>query len=50
VLAAYKAAGIQLIDEKPRVGAHGKLIAFIHPKSTGGVLIELSQKTGTDQR
>ena len=42
-LAAYKAAGIQLIDEKPRVGAHGKMIAFVHPKSTGGVLLELSQ-------
>lgn len=42
-LATYKAAGIQLIDEKPRVGAHGKLIAFVHPKSTGGVLLELAQ-------
>lgn len=42
-LAEYKKAGLQLIDEKPRVGAHGKLIAFVHPKSTGGVLIELSQ-------
>lgn len=42
-LAAYKAAGIQLIDEKPRIGAHGKKIAFVHPKSTGGVLIEISQ-------
>ncbi len=42
-LAEYKKAGIQLIDEKPRVGAHGKLIAFVHPKSTGGVLLELSQ-------
>lgn len=42
-LAAYKAAGIQLIDEKPRIGAHGKLIAFVHPKSTGGLLLELSQ-------
>jgi methylmalonyl-CoA/ethylmalonyl-CoA epimerase len=43
-LAEYKKAGIQLIDEQPRVGAHGKLIAFVHPKSTGGVLLELSQK------
>lgn len=42
-LAAYKAAGIQLIDEKPRVGAHGKKIAFVHPKSTGSVLLEISQ-------
>ncbi len=43
VLAEYKKAGLQLIDEKPRLGAHGKKIAFIHPKSTGGVLLELSQ-------
>ncbi|MDA2934301.1 methylmalonyl-CoA epimerase [Acidobacteria bacterium AH-259-D05] len=34
---------IKLIDEKPRQGAQGCLIAFIHPDSTGGVLIELSQ-------
>lgn len=38
-----KAKGVKLIDEKPRIGAHGKRIAFIHPKSTGGVLIELSE-------
>jgi methylmalonyl-CoA/ethylmalonyl-CoA epimerase len=37
-----RAAGIQLIDEKPRIGAEGKRIAFLHPKSTGGVLVELS--------
>lgn len=35
-------AGVQLIDEIPRVGAEGKRIAFLHPRSTGGVLIELS--------
>jgi len=35
-------AGIRLIDEKPRIGAEGKRIAFLHPKSTGGVLVELS--------
>ena len=35
-------AGIQLVDEKPRIGAEGKRIAFLHPKSTGGVLVELS--------
>ena len=45
-LAAYKAAGILLIDEKPRIGAHGKKIAFVHPKSTGGLLLELSQVIG----
>jgi methylmalonyl-CoA/ethylmalonyl-CoA epimerase len=35
-------AGIQLIDEEPRIGAEGKRIAFLHPKSTGGILVELS--------
>ncbi|HEY1953091.1 MAG TPA: methylmalonyl-CoA epimerase [Gemmatimonadaceae bacterium] len=35
-------AGLQLIDQKPRIGAEGKRIAFLHPRSTGGVLIELS--------
>jgi methylmalonyl-CoA epimerase len=39
----YRAAGAQLIDETPRPGAAGHLVAFIHPKSTGGVLIELLQ-------
>lgn len=39
-----RAAGIQLIDQKPRVGAEGKRIAFLHPKSTGGVLVELSDR------
>ncbi|HEY0797896.1 MAG TPA: methylmalonyl-CoA epimerase [Candidatus Baltobacteraceae bacterium] len=38
------AAGIRLIDEKPRLGAQGNLIAFLHPASTGGVLIELCQR------
>jgi methylmalonyl-CoA/ethylmalonyl-CoA epimerase len=42
MLERCRAAGIQLIDEKPRVGAEGKRIAFLHPRSTGGVLIELS--------
>ena len=38
-----KARGIRLIDETPRLGAGGALVAFIHPASTGGVLIELTQ-------
>ncbi len=42
-LARLKALGIQLIDREPRRGAEGKLIAFIHPKETAGVLIELCQ-------
>jgi methylmalonyl-CoA/ethylmalonyl-CoA epimerase len=41
-LARCRAAGIQLIDEAPRVGAEGKRIAFLHPRSTGGILVELS--------
>ncbi len=43
-LARLKAAGFHLIDEKPRRGADGHEIAFIHPRSTGGVLVELSEK------
>jgi methylmalonyl-CoA epimerase len=42
-LAALRTAGVKLIDERPRRGAHGNLIAFLHPKATGGVLIELCQ-------
>src|SRR5581483_11819465 len=38
-----KAAGVRLIDEQPRKGAHGNAIAFLHPSATGGVLIELCQ-------
>ena len=37
-------AGVQLIDSAPRVGAEGMLIAFLHPSSTSGVLVELCQK------
>jgi hypothetical protein len=37
--------GVRLIDETPRLGAGGKMIAFVHPTSTGGVLVELSQST-----
>ena len=39
-----KAAGVNLIDEKPRIGAGGVAIAFVHPKSTGGVLLELCEE------
>ncbi|MGP6158380.1 MAG: methylmalonyl-CoA epimerase [Vulcanimicrobiaceae bacterium] len=42
-LARLREAGVRLIDETPRKGAHGNTIAFLHPKSTGGVLIELCQ-------
>jgi len=43
-LTELKEKGIQLIDEKPRKGAGGAKIAFLHPKSTHGVLIELSER------
>ncbi|HDQ99153.1 MAG TPA: methylmalonyl-CoA epimerase [candidate division WOR-3 bacterium] len=42
-LARLKAAGVRLINEQPVAGAHGYRIAFVHPASTGGVLVELSQ-------
>ena len=42
-LARLQAAGARLIDEEPRVGAGGCLVAFIHPASAGGVLLELVQ-------
>ena len=43
-LAELKAKGVRLIDEKPRLGAGGAKIAFLHPKETGGVLVELCQR------
>jgi methylmalonyl-CoA/ethylmalonyl-CoA epimerase len=42
-LAHLKARGVRLIDEAPRGGAHGSLVAFVHPSSTHGVLVELIQ-------
>ena len=43
-LAELKNKGIRLIDQTPRHGAHHSLIAFLHPKATGGVLTEICQK------
>jgi methylmalonyl-CoA/ethylmalonyl-CoA epimerase len=43
-LEELKAAGMRLIDEKPRYGAGGARIAFLHPKSTKGVLVELCER------
>ena len=42
-LAELKAKGVRLIDETPRAGAHNSLVAFIHPSSAHGVLVELKQ-------
>ena len=49
ILKTLKAQGVQLIHETPVPGAHNCLIAFIHPKSTGGVLIELSESQAGGQ-
>lgn len=43
-LAVLKAKGYALIDEAPRHGAGGHKVAFVHPKATGGVLLELSER------
>ncbi|MEO6419043.1 MAG: methylmalonyl-CoA epimerase [Polyangiaceae bacterium] len=40
-LAFLKGIGVPLIDETPRIGARGHKVAFVHPKATGGVLVEL---------
>jgi methylmalonyl-CoA epimerase len=45
-LAQLKARGVRLIDEQPRRGAEGALVAFIHPASAHGVLVELKQAAG----
>ena len=42
-LAKLKAHGVPLIDNTPKIGAEGKLIAFIHPKGMNGILVELAQ-------
>ncbi len=44
-VAELKQRGVRLIDETPRVGAHGMTIAFMHPKATHGILMELVQPT-----
>ena len=43
-LTCLKSRGVRLIDDTPRPGAHGSLVAFIHPSSTHGVLVELKQE------
>jgi methylmalonyl-CoA epimerase len=42
-LARLRSQGVRLIDERPRRGAHGNLIAFIHPSATGDALVEICQ-------
>ena len=48
-LAKLKSEGVRLIDESPRLGADGCLVAFVHPKSTNGVLLELTQAVQVKQ-
>jgi methylmalonyl-CoA/ethylmalonyl-CoA epimerase len=43
-LAELRGTGVRLIDETPRPGAHGTLVAFLHPSACGGVLVELCQR------
>ena len=38
-----RASGVELVDQVPRIGAEGKPIAFLHPRSTGGILVELTE-------
>ncbi len=48
-LAKLKSEGMRLIDEKPRIGAEGCLVAFVHPASTNGVLLELVQSENIEK-
>jgi methylmalonyl-CoA/ethylmalonyl-CoA epimerase len=47
-LAQLKARGVRLIDEAPRPGAHGSLVAFVHPSGAHGVLVELTERRAHD--
>jgi len=49
-IAELKANGIQMINDQPKIGAGGAHVAFMHPKSTGGVLYELCEKRGAEVR
>jgi methylmalonyl-CoA epimerase len=47
LLQKLKGANIELINDQPKQGAHECLVAFVHPRATGGILLELSQKVGS---
>ena len=47
-LAKYRAAGVRLVNEEPVIGAGGHRVAFVHPKATHGVLLELLERRSTD--
>jgi methylmalonyl-CoA/ethylmalonyl-CoA epimerase len=46
VMKSLKSKGIRVLSDEPKKGAHGCLVAFVHPASSGGVLVELSEKMG----
>lgn len=48
-IAKLKENGMRLIDESPRIGAEGCLVAFVHPAASGGVLLELVQTVNSDK-
>ena len=50
LLARLRERGVELIDDQPRPGAHGTQVAFVHPKSANGVLIELVETTSPPGR
>ena len=43
-IAELKTAGVELVNDEPRVGAEGYLVVFVHPRSAGGVLVELAER------
>ncbi|PIU01184.1 MAG: methylmalonyl-CoA epimerase [Bdellovibrionales bacterium CG10_big_fil_rev_8_21_14_0_10_45_34] len=47
VMKALSDQGVRMIDSKPRIGAHNCKVAFVHPSSASGMLVELSQKVGS---
>jgi methylmalonyl-CoA/ethylmalonyl-CoA epimerase len=47
-MADLRERGFELLSEEPQPGAHGCLVAFVHPRSTGGVLLEMSQAQSAD--
>jgi methylmalonyl-CoA epimerase len=49
-LGELKARGVRLVDDQPRPGAHGSLVAFIHPSSAQGVLVELKQAVARETK
>jgi len=49
-MAMARAAGLAVLSEEPQAGADGAQVCFVHPRSTGGVLIELTQRAGNRER